>query len=131
MLKKIALAVLLCLSVIASSMSVALDSVSAGTIKERIQSNQGSSGGLSTLESNVDQSTSRFVDSARRIFITLTIIFGLILALAYLKAGFSPETLRETKGRILFFIAFLALAFWTEQILGFVFNIFGIDLTSL
>lgn len=101
----------------------------AQSIKERIQGSQGSE--VSDLEKKVDESTTAGVNMARRIFVTLTIIFGLWLAICYFRAGFSPDTLRETKGKILFFIAFLVLSFWTEDILGAVFKLFGIDLSKL
>ncbi|OUM86627.1 MAG: hypothetical protein BAA01_11500 [Bacillus thermozeamaize] len=103
---------------------------SAETIMDRIRQNQGT-GGITALEQQVDESTTTFVRTARRIFVTLTVIFGLWLAITYLKGGFSPDTLRDTKGRIGFFFLFLALSYWTEQILGFVFNLFGIDLSTL
>ncbi|MDU5947859.1 MAG: hypothetical protein E6Z15_12420 [Paenibacillus macerans] len=105
------------------------NSVHAQTIKERIQGSQGSE--VSNLEKKVDESTTAGVDMARRIFVTLTIIFGLWLAISYFRAGFSPDTLRETKGKIVFFLAFLVLSFWTEDILGAVFKLFGIDLSKL
>ncbi|MGG1878819.1 hypothetical protein ABDI30_14765 [Paenibacillus cisolokensis] len=101
----------------------------AQSIKERIQGGQGS--GISEVEKKVDESTTAAVDAARRIFVTLTIIFGLWLAICYFRAGFSPETLRETKGRIMFFVVFLVLSFWTEDILGMIFNFLGIDLSKL
>lgn len=102
----------------------------ATSIKDKIQSAQGS-GGLSQLEQNVDKSTSSFVSSVRKIFVTLTILFGVWLAAIYLRAGFSPDALRETKGRIASFFIFLILSFWTEQILGFLFRLLGIDLSNL
>jgi len=105
--------------------------VSAETIMDRIRQNQGGSGVLTSVEEKVDETTSSVVSTARRIFVTITIIFGLWLAWTYLKAGFSPDSLRETKGRITSFFVFLILSFWTEQILGFVFNLFGIDLSKL
>jgi hypothetical protein len=105
------------------------NSVHAQSIKERIQGSQGSE--VSNLEKKVDESTTAGVDMARRIFVTLTIIFGLWLAISYFRAGFSPDTLRETKGKIVFFLAFLVLSFWTEDILGAVFKLFGIDLSKL
>jgi len=104
---------------------------SAETIMDRIRQNQGGNGGLTTVEQQVDESASTFVSTARRIFVTITIIFGLWLAITYLRAGFSPDSLRETKGRITSFIVFLILSFWTEQILGFAFNLFGVDLSKL
>ena len=105
--------------------------ISAESIMDRIRQNQGGSGVLTSVEQKVDETTSSFVSTARRVFVTITIIFGLWLAFTYLKAGFSPDSLRETKGRITSFFVFLILSFWTEQILGFVFNLFGIDLSKL
>ncbi|MNW51378.1 hypothetical protein D3C74_288620 [compost metagenome] len=101
----------------------------AQSIKERIQGGQGTE--TSNLEKKVDESTTAAVDTARRIFVTLTIVFGLWLAICYFRAGFSPDTLRETKGRIMFFVVFLILSFWTEDILGMIFNFLGIDLSKL
>ncbi|GIO42306.1 hypothetical protein [Paenibacillus apis] len=105
------------------------NSVHAQSIKERIQGSQGSE--VSNLEKKVDDSTSAGVSMARRIFVTFTVIFGLWLAICYFRAGFSPDSLRETKGKILFFILFLILSFWTEDIIGAAFKLFGIDLSKL
>ncbi|MDM5277109.1 hypothetical protein QUF95_06930 [Paenibacillus silvae] len=108
------------------------DVAHAQTIKEKIKASQGSGGTATTeLEKKVDDSTTAGVDMARRIFVTITIVFGLWLAICYLRAGFSPETLRETKGRIMFFVLFLILSFWTESILGMIFKFLGIDLSKL
>ncbi|WP_027093000.1 hypothetical protein [Cohnella thermotolerans] len=125
---KRALGFLVLLSILVGSFAA---NVSAETIMDRIRQNQGGGSGLTTLEKQVDQSTTTFVETARRISVTLTVIFGLWLGITYLRGGFSPDTLRDTKGRIGFFILFLVLSFWTEQILGFVFNLFGIDLSKL
>lgn len=105
------------------------NSVHAQSIKERIQSGQGTE--TSNLEKKVDESTTAAVDTARRIFVTLTLVFGVWLSICYFRAGFSPDTLRETKGRIMFFVVFLILSFWTEDILGMIFNFLGIDLSKL
>lgn len=102
----------------------------ADTIKERIQGSQGTDA-LTDLEKSVDDTTSDTVKVARRIFVSLTLIFGIWLGIGYLRAGFSPDALRETKGRIAFFLLFLILSFWTEQILGFIFKMLGIDLSTL
>lgn len=116
-------------SIITCSFGVFADQAYASSIKDRIQQSQGS--GTSDLEEQIDESTLNLVGMARRIFVTLTVVFGLWLALTFLKGGFSPDTLRDAKGRIGFFLLFLVLAFWTEQILGFVFSLFGIDLSKL
>ncbi len=110
---------------------VTFSSVSfAETIKERIQGSQGTDA-LTDLEKSVDDTTSETVKVARRIFVSLTLIFGIWLGIGYLRAGFSPDALRETKGRIAFFLLFLILSFWTEQLLGFLFKMLGIDLSTL
>lgn len=126
------LAVLMLTIVFATGFSAAAATADAsvGSIKDRIQSNQ-NSGNMTQLEEDIDKSTSNLIGSARRIFVTLTVIFGIFLAIAYFRAGFSPDTLRETKGKIIAFIVFLVLSFWTEQILGWIFSIFGIDLSRL
>ncbi|MBY9079592.1 hypothetical protein KIH86_08510 [Paenibacillus sp. HN-1] len=102
----------------------------AETIKEKIVSSQGT-GGVSGLEKQVDDSTQNVVSTARKIFVSLTIVFGIWLGICYFRAGFSPDSLRETKGRIMFFVLFLILSFWTESILGAIFNFLGIDLSKL
>lgn len=108
------------------------DQVYAGSIADRIRESQGNGDDhISSLERQVDNSTSNFLGAARRIFVTLTVVFGILLAIAFFKGGFSPDTLRDAKMRIGFFLLFLILAFWTEQILGFVFSLFGIDLSDL
>lgn len=126
------IAVLMLTMIFATGFSAAAVTADAsvGSIKDRIQSNQ-NSGNMTQLEEDIDKSTSNLIGSARRIFVTLTVIFGIFLAIAYLRAGFSPETLRETKGKIFAFIVFLVLSFWTEQILGWIFSVFGIDLSQL
>lgn len=106
------------------------EEASAQSIKDRIQQSQGT-GGTSSLERQVDESTSDLVSTARRIFVTLTILFGIWLAITFLRGGFSPDTLRDAKGRVGFFLLFMILAFWTEPILGFLFSLFGIDLATL
>jgi hypothetical protein len=105
-------------------------SASADTIKERIQSSMGE-GNVQNVETQIDSSTDRVVGTARHVAVTLTVIFGLWLGFTYLRAGFSPDTLRETKGRILFFMIFLICSFWTESLLGMLFKFFGIDLSSV
>lgn len=102
----------------------------ADSIKDRIQKSQGG-GSTSELEKKVDDSTSSVVNSVRRLSIFLSIIFGIWLGICFLRGGFSPDTLKETKGRMGFFILFLLLAFWTEDILAMVFNFFGIDVSKL
>ncbi|GIP08246.1 hypothetical protein J1TS5_04160 [Paenibacillus macerans] len=99
----------------------------AESIKDRLS---GGSGEVSGLETQIDKSTNTLVDTARRIFIFLSIVFGIWLALCFFRAGFSPDTLRETKGRTLALLVFLVMSFWTEQILGFFFKILGIDISQ-
>jgi hypothetical protein len=122
---------LLLLSVLISGLGAWTDISYAETIKDRIKATQGEGSELSQLEKKVDDSTNNVVKSARRIFVTLTIIFGLWLGITYFRAGFSPDTLRETKGRIVFFIVFLVFSFWTEALLGALYKFFGIDLSTL
>ena len=121
--------VLTVFAIVTGFFGLTTEEASAQSIKDRIQQSQGS--GTSDLEEQIDESTLNLVGMARRIFVTLTVVFGLWLALTFLKGGFSPDTLRDAKGRIGFFLLFLVLAFWTEQILGFVFSLFGIDLSKL
>jgi hypothetical protein len=124
------LCVLIVFSVVAGLFGLFAEQVYADTITDRIRESQGT-GNVTKLERQVDESTSSLISMARRIFVTLTAVFGIWLALTFLKGGFSPDTLRDAKGRIGFFLVFLILAFWTEQILGFVFSLFGIDLSKL
>lgn len=126
------LSIVLCFSVFSLSM-VALPSQHAHAegIKDKIQKSQGSGSSTSELEKKVDESTSSVVKTVRRLAIFLSIIFGIWLAVCYLRGGFSPDTLRETKGRVGFFILFLVLAFWTEDILAMAFNFLGIDISKL
>ncbi|MNM96254.1 hypothetical protein D3C81_1087230 [compost metagenome] len=121
---------LLAVLFVAVAFTWSVPAVHAETIKEKIVTSQGT-GGVTKLEEQVDDSTQNVVSTARKIAIPLTVIFGLWLAVCYFRAGFSPDSLRETKGRIFFFIIFLALSFWTESILGTIFSFFGIDLSKL
>ncbi|MNL70052.1 hypothetical protein D3C87_1949990 [compost metagenome] len=107
-----------------------LQSAHADSIKDKIVSSQGKDN-VSGLEKQVDDSTQKVISSARKIFVTLTVVFGIWLGICYFRAGFSPDSLRETKGRIMFFVVFLILSFWTESILGMIFNFLGIDLGKL
>lgn len=98
----------------------------SGTIKDRLKSG----GEVTQLEDTIDKSSNKLVDTARRIFIFLSIIFGIWLAISFFRAGFSPDTLRETKIQSIALIAFLIFSFWTEPILGFLFSILGIDINT-
>lgn len=128
MTKKVIIAILTL--TVAMSALLAPISLYATSIMDRIQSQTGTDG-ISQIEQDVDESTTKLIATARRIFIAFAIIFGIWLAITYFRAGFSPDTLRETKGRVGFFIIFLILSFWTESILAFVFNLLNIDLTEL
>ncbi|ALP37959.1 hypothetical protein ASL14_18985 [Paenibacillus sp. IHB B 3084] len=117
------------MSVFAVSMVLPAHTTYAETgssIKDRLKSN----GSTTQLETTVDKSTNNLVDSARRIFIFGSIVFGIWLAVSFFRAGFSPETLRETKTQLIALVGFLILSFWTEQILGFGFSILGIDINT-
>ncbi|GGI97824.1 hypothetical protein [Paenibacillus hunanensis] len=83
------------------------------------------------LENQVDKSTNNFVDSARHIFIFGALVFGFWLGACFWGAGFSPDILRQTKIQSLAFIACMAMIFWTEPILGFIFGIFGVDIATI
>lgn len=121
---------LLLMMFVVVSLSFIPQAAHAGSIKDKIIGSQGT-GNVSKLEEQVDGSTQKIVSTVRKIAIPITIIFGLWLGFCYFRAGFSPDSLRETKGRIMFFLVFLVLSFWTETILGAVFNFFGIDLGTL
>jgi hypothetical protein len=126
------LALVLCFSVFSLGMVVASQLAYADSIKDRIQKSQGGSGSsTSELEKKVDDSTSNIVKTVRRLAIFLSFLFGIWLGICFLRGGFSPDTLRETKGRMGFFILFLLLAFWTEDILATAFNFLGIDISKL
>ncbi|MDN4617679.1 hypothetical protein QCD85_06185 [Paenibacillus sp. PsM32] len=86
--------------------------------------------GTDKLETQVDNSTNSFLDKFRHIAIFGAIIFGIWLGICFFGAGFSPDTLRQTKIQSLAFLACLAFTFWTEPILGFLFGIFGVDIAE-
>lgn len=100
----------------------------AATFKERMKSN---GGGVAGLETQVDTSTNTFIDTARKVFISLSILFGFWLAIGFIRSGFSPETLRTLKTQAFAFLGFLILTFWTEPILGFLLGIFGVDVAKV
>lgn len=101
------------------------------SIKERIKATQGQEGGMSELENSVDNSTSSVVTTVRRVAIPGTVIMFLWIASLYARGGFNMEALKEAKGKIGVFLVFLALTFWTERILGFIFSVFGVDISKL
>ncbi|WP_411347086.1 hypothetical protein [Paenibacillus sp. WLX2291] len=94
------------------------------SIKDKLTSTDG-------LETQVDKSTNTFIDKARHVGIFVTVILFLWLGYCFLVAGFSPDTLRQTKIIWMAFLGFLAFTFWTENILGFAFGIFGIDVQTI
>lgn len=105
--------------------------VHAESIKDKIKSTQGQNGGMSELETSVDTSTSTLVTTVRRVAIPGAVIMFLWIASLYARGGFNVEALKEAKGKIGIFLVCLAFTFWTERILGFVFNVFGVDISSL
>lgn len=105
--------------------------VHADSIKDKIKATQGQSGGMSELETSVDNSTSSLVTTVRRVAIPCTVIMFLWIASLYARGGFNMDALKEAKGKIGVFLIFLALTFWTERILGFIFSVFGVDISSI
>lgn len=107
-------------------LTLPVEQIHAESIKDRLKSG----GEVTQLEEAVDKSSNTLVDTARRIFIMLSIVFGIWLGISFFRAGFSPDTLRETKVQAIALVAFLIFSFWTEPILGFLFSILGIDLNT-
>lgn len=103
----------------------------AESIKDKIKATQGENGGMSELETSVDDSTNSLVTSVRRIAISGSIIMLFWIGSLYARGGFNFEALKEAKGKITIFIVFIAFTFWTERLLGFLFNILGIDISNL
>lgn len=130
MVKRIfSLSLLLSLVLFSLVMLISPDA-SAETIRERIANTQDTEDGLSDIEQTVDSTTSDAIKIIRGFAITGAIIFGVWLGWIYFFGTFSPDLLKSTKGRLLAFFAFLAFTFWTEKILGFLFNLIGVDITE-
>lgn len=105
--------------------------IHADSIKDKIKATQGQNGGMSDLETSVDQSTSKFITSVRRIAISGAVFMLIWIGSLYARGGFNFEALKEAKGKIFIFLIFIAFTFWTERLLGFIFNILGIDISNL
>lgn len=117
-----------CVAFFAVSAILPNHSVHASTFKERMKSD---GGGVKSLETQVDKSTNTLIDTTRKIFISLSVIFGLWLAVSFFRSGFSPDTLRSVKTQAMAFIGFLIISFWTEPILGFLLGLFGVDVSKV
>lgn len=117
-----------CVAFFAVSAILPDHSAHASTFKERMKSD---GGGVAGLEKKVDDSTNTFIDTARKIFISLSVVFGLWLAISFFRSGFSPETLRNVKVQAMALVGFLILAFWTEPILGALLGLFGVDVAKV
>ena len=111
------------LGTIGSQIGLEPTDTASAALKDDIKANK-----IEDLEKTVDGAGKNFVGLAREVAIVVAVIIVILMAYS-LFVKKSVEGMADMKGRLGGLLIALAFVFFTEQILGAIFGLFGVKIT--